>query len=710
MTYPRILVVTSCTGEKKFSSDKSLDKDDFKNLPRLQSRTEKLANYICNAGSMYTGMQHLQVMEGVNILRSSLKDLVVDVVILSAGYGLIPENKNIVPYSVTFNEMKASEIDEWAKFLNINQTFQQIISNYDLIFILLGEKYLRTLSLPVTTRKNQTFIFLTSYGGKKYIRKISSHNLVMPLSNTEAKQYGYGLVGLKGFLFKQFALAAATENPKLLEKVYQNSTDFLKTINRKATKIITKDISITNQLRMGLLNPYAKAESPHQLELPLNLPKVEKKKTTQIEKKNIEKVNFDFILNLPNAPNIHHKMQYFIPEWDDLVDPKYNFQTSSMAPHRDPLKDDVYAHQIYSSPNYDGILVSKTIIANSKKKKELIENLGIHKFLSWSQKIMGDCGAFSYLQEDKPPYTTEEILEYYENYGFDYGVSIDHLIVGPFATEGKREFRYDLTLKNAENFIKQHKNRGYSFTPIGAVQGWSPETYRDAVKDLISMGYDYIGLGGLARAKSEEIINILQCIRPHLTPSIRMHLFGVGRIDVTNYFRHLGVTSFDSASPLRKAWLDPQTNYYTPSGKTYIAVRIPSYDNNPRLKRILKAGILDRESLKLLEEKAIDSIRKFDKGKLSLNETLEAILAYDKLLVVPVNNGDKSKNKTRGLRKHEDMYKQLLEDKPWQKCDCAICQKIGVEVIIFRGNNRNRRRGFHNTYIFYQQFQELFEN
>ncbi len=190
-----------------------------------------------------------------------------------------------------------------------------------------------------------------------------------------------------------------------------------------------------------------------------------------------------------------------------------------------------------------------------------------------------------------------------------------------------------------------------------------------------------------------------------------MHLFGVGRIDVTNYLRHLGVTSFDSASPLRKAWLDPQTNYYTSSGKTYIAVRIPSSDkNNVRIKRILEAGISDRQTLKLLEEKAIDSIRKFDAEKLSLNETLEAILAYDKLLVLPGDENNKSKNKTRSLRKHADMYKRLLEDKPWQKCDCTICQEIGVEVIIFRGNNRNRRRGFHNTYIFYQKFQELFKN
>lgn len=692
MTYPRTLVVTSCTGEKKFRSDDPLTKEDFENSTRLQSRTEKLTNYSCNAGSMYTGMQHLQVMEGVKVLRSSLKDLVVDVKILSAGYGLIPEDKTVVPYSVTFNEMKASEIDEWAKFLNLHQTFEQTISNYDLIFILLGKKYLRSLSLPITIHDNQTLIFLTSYSSQKYIKEISGNTFILPLSNKEAKQYGYGLVGLKGFLFKQFARATVTDNIELIHEVYKNPNDFMKTIDRYSKSVTTKETFSTNQL-----------------ELPLDLPKVETKsrKSNKTNKKS-KKIDFSLITNSPPAANINLGIKYFIPEWDDLVDPQYNFQTDTLTPKRDPLRDDVYAHQIYKNPNYDGILVSKTVIGKSKKKKELIEELGIHKFLDWSGEIMGDCGAFSYLQEEKPPYTTEEILDYYENHGFNYGISVDHLIVGSYAKEGnqERKLRYDLTLKNAEDFIRKNKSRGCSFTPIGAAQGWSPESYRDAVKELIGMGYDYIAVGGVARAKSEDIIAILQSIRPYLTPSTRLHLLGVGRINVTGYFRHLGVTSFDSASPLRKAWLDPQTNYHTPSGKTYIAVRIPfSNSKRGKIKRVLEAGLSDRETLKKLEERAINSLRKFDAGSMSLEETLEAILAYDKLLVVPTDE------ETQFTKHHiQEEYKLLLEDKPWQKCDCDVCQKIGVDVIIFRGNNRNRRRGFHNTHVFYQRFQELLKN
>ena len=48
-----------------------------------------------------------------------------------------------------------------------------------------------------------------------------------------------------------------------------------------------------------------------------------------------------------------------------------------------------------------------------------------------------------------------------------------------------------------------------------------------------------------------------------------------------------------------------------------------------------------------------------------------------------------------------EFYKKILLDKPWKLCNCPICKNIGIDVIIFRGNNRNRRRGFHNINTFY---------
>jgi hypothetical protein len=54
-----------------------------------------------------------------------------------------------------------------------------------------------------------------------------------------------------------------------------------------------------------------------------------------------------------------------------------------------------------------------------------------------------------------------------------------------------------------------------------------------------------------------------------------------------------------------------------------------------------------------------------------------------------------------------DSYRELLLDKPWQECGCKICEEYSIEVAIFRGNNRNRRRGFHNTRRFYDEFEDI---
>ena len=97
-----------------------------------------------------------------------------------------------------------------------------------------------------------------------------------------------------------------------------------------------------------------------------------------------------------------------------------------------------------------------------------------------------------------------------------------------------------------------------------------------------------------------------------------------------------------------------------------------------------------------METKCLKLVRAFDKGDASIDKTLDALCSYDKLIT-------ENRNDIRPL------LENVLNDQPWKKCPCDICQKDGVEVIIFRGNNRNRRRGFHNTYVFYRLLQKAVE-
>ena len=676
----RLLVLTSCTGEKKFHPDVALTLEDFQDKERLMIKGEQLKDYSSSAGLLYTGLQHLHVLSGVKILREVFGKENVDLMILSAGYGLISEDQTIFPYEVTFNNLKLGELDKWAKTLNIREGFEKAITNYDLVFILLGERYLRSLALPVITNPEQTLIFLASGKSDRYIPPLSAKVFKVFLSNDEARQFGFPLVGLKGYLLERFA-QNIKELPQYLEKVYRYP-EFFK--------------SIIHQ------NP-----EPLQLSLPIQVATIAKK----INSVKAVKVSLD-ITGIEKAANHHFGLQYYIPEYDDLVDPKYNFLTDGYDKNRDGYFDQVYAHEIYDSPNYDGVLISKVVIEGKTNKKALMQKIGVDKYVRFPCKnIMGDCGAFGYISEEVPPYKTEDILEFYDQLGFDYGVSIDHLIVGPFAQPGVREKRYDLTMKNAEDFLRLHRERGYQFTAIGAVQGWCPEVYAEAVKEYIRMGYDYIGLGGMVRSSNGVIFEVLKAVYPHLTSQTRVHLFGVARLDAVEAFHHLGVTSMDSASPLRKAWLGSVgagVNYHTLSGKKYTAIRVPPVNRYGRkAQKVIASGVVTEETLKVLERQALQALRDFDANRLGLEDALNAVLEYDELL--DSSDSDDKENilvsqvKRHGLQR--SLYHELLENRPWRQCDCKICQEIGIDVVIFRNSNRNRRRGFHNTYIFYQRLQ-----
>ena len=671
----KTLVITSCTGEKKFHPENQLIQADFENMDTLHMREAELAEYTTTAGEMYTGMQHQRLIEGISTLREKMGTDILDLYIISAGYGLISEHKQIVPYEVTFNTMNNAGVSNWSNHLNIHNDLDQLIKEYDLVFFLLGDKYLRAIKLPLeSARPEQKLLVFASGTSKKMIPDHTPYCFI-EVGQEDAKSFSYGLVGLKGFLFKLLAKEISESEGKLLDSIYT-------------------DPSVIMQVLQKYRKTVAKEPEVEQLTIFPDTPKPAENKKKSAKK--------ELIFYLPReeyAANYTGHMRYFIPEWDDRVDPDYDFLTDTSKEGRDSYHDDVYAHEIYPEPNYDGILVSKVIVEGSKKKKALIEQMGIHEFVRFdnTRPVMGDCGAFDYINEYDPPFQTDEILDYYQNLGFNIGVSIDHLIVGPYAADPvERERRYNLTKRNAEEFLRKHKEGGYTFLPSGIAQGWDPKSYRDAFADLVDMGYQHICLGGLVRTTTKDIIAILKEIKPLIPDYLTVHLFGIARPDALEPFCQLGANAMDSASHLRRAWLGTGSNYFTLDGKKYAAIRIPPVDGHGvRVKRMVAEGRGTIEQFRKLESGALKALRDYDKGALSVDATLEAVLAYDKFI------GD-----DRDV--HNVLYREVLEDMPWKKCDCEICRSIGIETIIFRGNNRNRRRGFHNTYVFYKQLKSLY--
>jgi hypothetical protein len=327
---------------------------------------------------------------------------------------------------------------------------------------------------------------------------------------------------------------------------------------------------------------------------------------------------------------------------------------------------------------------------------------------SW---MIGDSGAFSYRDLAEPPYSVEDMVEFYGQGRFTHGCSVDHVIfsfdekargLDGGTAEDKR--RFEITLENAQKFLKTAKSLGDQFTPMGVIQGWSPDSMALAAEKLQAMGYTYLAAGGTALLKSPQLHACLEAIRGKIRPETGLHILGFAKADDIFEFTRHNITSFDTTSPLLRAFKDSKVNYYLPgeNGKLryYTAIRIPQALENTTLKRLVKFGRVSQEQLIQLERNALDSLRAYDRNEIGIEPTLDAATRYAEVLLTEphVDAGPVPEKKLLELRQR---YRTTLEDRPWKECDCAICSKLSVEVAIFRSSNRNKRRGIHNLHVYH---------
>ena len=146
----KILIISQCTGKKACGKNYpgQLVLADFQQGPAHVAACEAAlpAAVHCPAGSMYIGDQHTLVMQGINAARAA--GINIELWILSAGYGLIPEHRVIVPYEATFNDMPMEVLNAWALFLGSPATFQNLVHGaFDFGMVLLGDRYLRACTI-----------------------------------------------------------------------------------------------------------------------------------------------------------------------------------------------------------------------------------------------------------------------------------------------------------------------------------------------------------------------------------------------------------------------------------------------------------------------------------------------------------------------------------------------------------------------------------
>ncbi|WP_329106889.1 tRNA-guanine transglycosylase DpdA [Micromonospora sp. NBC_01699] len=401
-------------------------------------------------------------------------------------------------------------------------------------------------------------------------------------------------------------------------------------------------------------------------------------------------------------------MKYFFPDSQDQIDPSFDFLTEERDPMRVRQRDDLYAHEVFDSPPFHGLLVAKSIVDGYSSgvagkytgaQRNRLRREGARRFFRLDHvhgplSIMGDCGAFTYHQLDEPPFTVEEVIEFYDRNDFDYGISVDHIVfnlkpltpVDPgHESVQKWADRQDLTLDYANQFWKRCKDRKVRFEPLGVAQGWSPESYAKSVRELQRIGYSRIAMGGMVPYKTPEILACLAAVDGERHAGTQLHLLGISRCDNIPAFAEHGVTSFDSTSPFLQSFKDDRDNYYTPNS-TYVAIRVKQVEGNPALRKRISAGEIDQRRAMTLERAALRRLREYDAGLATIDETLTAVHEYSQLVDPKVD-------------RRAD-YRRTLQDMPWKDCKCPLCRKEGITIAIFRGSERNKRRGFHNLYVF----------
>lgn len=393
-------------------------------------------------------------------------------------------------------------------------------------------------------------------------------------------------------------------------------------------------------------------------------------------------------------------MRFYFPDSQDLVSPTYDFVHDEYSPFRVRQRDDLYAHEVLRSTPYDGILVSKAIVDGSvqgagkysESQRQRVYRFGVRRFfrLPAGCATLGDCGAFNYVNEEEPPYTIDEVLDFYDDCSLDAGVSVDHVILGydraatSVTVNPSWKSRQLLTLRFAEAFIRAVERRGSAVEPVGAAQGWSPNSYARSVRALQDQGYRRIALGGMVPLKTPDIIECLERIDDVRAHDVELHLLGISRVASMENFAAHGVTSFDSTSYFRQSFMDDRNNYHTASD-AYVAIRVPQVDGNVALKRAILSGKVSQRDARIIERECLRRLRNLDAGTSDVDDVVDILGEYEII--------------TGSKKSYLKEYRRTLIDAPWRECRCGLCEQHGVEMAIFRGTERNKRRGFHNLSV-----------
>ena len=121
----------------------------------------------------------------------------------------------------------------------------------------------------------------------------------------------------------------------------------------------------------------------------------------------------------------------------------------------------------------------------------------------------------------------------------------------------------------------------------------------------------------------------------------------------------------------------------------HAALRVPMTSDGRTRSRLVGMGA-DIERLERQERSVLRLLSRYDSGQAGVDEVLEAVVDYDRHLA-----------RSSEITSMRAKYRRTLREAPWRSCECNFCRHLGIHILVFRGSNRNKRRGAHNTLMLY---------
>jgi len=227
----RFLVVGSCGKKKLYNPDEQPTCSDIDPNHDINYWKKRLQKFCVSARDIYTGPQNTELVKAVDLLRTIAK-VEVQLIIVSAGFGVLQEQDLIPPYDCSFTNMKMAKVRKRSQELKIQSSITKIANKgFDIAYLALGKRYLASLGKDTLLEFQMPTIVFHGQESDQLIRIPCSTETVKAFSKRGHKIHG--VVGFKGDLLGILARYALQKpNPCNEVKKWENLHYLKKLIHR----------------------------------------------------------------------------------------------------------------------------------------------------------------------------------------------------------------------------------------------------------------------------------------------------------------------------------------------------------------------------------------------------------------------------------------------------------------------------------------------